>query len=341
MISNICYLIWLQEVNNMKNIPLFGLIFAILIILIAFASIGIIPMSNSLKDTPAREMTQQSLQVLQSASFRNVTYAMTLDLPEKTYPDKILIFKTVKPDLTRSRFDEYVKKFNVSGKFREGENGMSIQTEDLVYSIEISAVSGRVIYNVANRPNKILDIPEKLPADDEAVRIATKFLKENNLFPEGAKTGKPERYYTLSTDKNGNEIQRAGHIEVWFGRKLNDLDVWGTQFYVDIGGNGDIIGYYANWREYAPAGEYPIKSPEIAFEELKQTGIRTDSGDASISITEATLAYRTKAGAYEEDYLEPIWIFSGEASSGKGVPQPVSKFIPALTDESVKSLSSS
>lgn len=322
----------------MKNIPLIGLIFAILIILIAFASIGIYQMNNSQNNTPAREITQQSSQVPQSASFRDVTHTMTLELPKKTYPDKILTFKTVKPNLSRSRFDEYIKIFNVSGKFRENENGMSIQTEDLVYSIEIAAVSGRVIYNVANRPNKILDTPEKLPTDDEAVRIATQFLKENNLFPEGAAFSNIDRQYERSADKNGKETLHAGSIQVWFSRKLNNLDVKGTQLYMEIGGNGDLLDYYSSWRDYTPIKEYPLKTPETAFEDLKQEGLRASRENPSISITDVTLAYRTKAGAYEEEYLEPIWVFTGTASYDNAPSEPVSRYIPALTDDAVKSL---
>jgi hypothetical protein len=318
----------------------------VLIIIIIVVTAGcIINSTNSPNkeiDISKSTIAQQSYQYQPESAdiFGSVSHSMSLDVRSENNPEKILVYKTESPGVSRDLFDKYAKIFNVTGTFREGKNGMSVQTEDLVYSVEKSAISGRVIYNVANRPNDILDSQDKLPTDEEAVRIASQFLKSNNLYPDGAYFRTTDRHYEKSADENGNEILHAGQIEVWFGRKLNNLDVWGTQLSVDIGGNGDIIGYYANWREYAPAGEYPIKSPESAFEELKQTGIRTGSGDASISITEAVLAYRTKAGAYDEDYLEPIWVFSGTASSGKGEPQPVSKFIPALTDDAVKSLSS-
>jgi len=320
-----------------------GILGVLLTILIIVLSAGCVANQTSgqypLTPVTANITGEPSSQSQSSAMLGSVSHAMSLSLPAKSTSEKIIVYKTVAPDVSRRHLEEYTRIFHVNGTFKEGTAGVSIQSEDLAYYVMIEK-SGVVDYGVQNRPNDALDTPDKLPSDEEAVKIATQFLKENNLYPDGIQTGKADRHYVVSTDKNGNEIRHSGQIDVWFGRTINNLKVWGTQLEVTVGGNGDIIGYYANWRDYAPAGEYPVKSPETAFEDLEQTGIKTDMDDPSISITEATLAYRTKAGAYEEEYLEPIWVFSGEASSGKGESQSVSKFIPALTDTAVKSLSS-
>ena len=61
--------------------------------------------------------------------------------------------------------------------------------------------------------------------------------------------------------------------------------------------------------------------------------------DSIISIDDMFLAYRTTAGAYREVYLAPVWVFKGNVIvDGKPV-MPVEQYIPALTDESVQSVS--
>jgi hypothetical protein len=68
-------------------------------------------------------------------------------------------------------------------------------------------------------------------------------------------------------------------------------------------------------------------------------GVGMNEKDASVSIDNVYLAYRTKAGAYSEKYLEPVWVFKGNVTiDGKPV-MAVQKSISALSEESVKSLS--
>jgi hypothetical protein len=245
-------------------------------------------------------------------------------------PEKILVYKTIPPIVTKETTLALAKKFNVTGTLR-GET--VVQSEDLVYDVFIRKNSGTASYSNAKRPNNAMDAPDKLPSDEEAAKIATQFLKEKDLLPEGAFFSRIEREYARGIDKDGKEIRYNGRIVVWFGRKLNGLDVKGTQLSIEIGGNGDVIGYYANWRDYSPFKEYPLKSPETAIEDLQKQGIAVGvEKPDTISITNFNLAYRTTPGAYAEEYLEPVWVFSGEAFiNGKSV-MPVQAYIPALKE---------
>jgi hypothetical protein len=60
----------------------------------------------------------------------------------------------------------------------------------------------------------------------------------------------------------------------------------------------------------------------------------------TISINSVTLAYATKAGAYKEDYLEPVWVFTGEAIVNGSAVEQVSKSIPALQEVPAELISS-
>jgi hypothetical protein len=251
--------------------------------------------------------------------------------------EKILIYKTVAPIVTNETTLDYAKKFNVTGTLRGGQ---VIQSKDLRYAIQISKKSGTVRYQDYKRPNAQLDAPQTLPTDDEAVKIATQFLKDRDLYPEGVIDPTPVRE-NVYTDGKGDEIY-YGQIGVWYHRLLNNMNVEGTQLVVYVGGNGDVTGYYANWRNYEPYKEYTITPPLEAFTKLKNNGVPVgmNDADATVSIDDMYLAYQTTAGAYSEDYLRPVWVFKGNVTVDKKPAMPVEQYIPALTEDSVKSLSS-
>jgi len=254
--------------------------------------------------------------------------------------ETILVYKTLPPVVNNESTLALAKKFNVTGTLREGA---VVQSKDLRFGVEVSKNSGSVIYSDQDRPNEAMDSPEKLPSDEEAVKIATQFLKDRELLPEGAYFSGTEREYARSTDKSGKEMLHYGVIIVWYGRHLNGLNVEGTKISLDIEGGGDVGDYYSNWRNYEQYKEYPIISPDDAFNQLKEKGVGVgmNDKDAMVSIDDVYLAYHSKAGAYKEDYLEPVWMFKGDVHvDGKAV-MPVQAYVPALTEESVKSLSSS
>jgi hypothetical protein len=336
------YLIVLRmnEVNEMKKTWIIGCLLVMLTFVISAGYvISQTNYSNQINNDSVSVINQPSLPHLPQIadSFGSISHSMNLHVPINANPEKILVYKTVPPNTSRSRIEEYAKIFNVNGTFREGTHAISLKSDDEAISVEIGKESGNIRYTLTHRPKDALDSPDMLPSDDDAARIATQFLKERDLYPEGATLGKIKRQYAVFIDDKGNDIPRHGRIVVWFSRKLNNLDVKGTQLYVEVGGHGDVIGYLANWREYTPVGEYPVKSPESAFEDMKQEGLRTTGENPRISITNATLAYRTKAGADVEEYLEPIWVFTGTASYKNTQSEPVSRYMPALINESVKS----
>jgi len=269
----------------------------------------------------------------------SLSYSIDLKSSMPENPQKILVYKTIPPIVNTEAALALAKKFNVTGNM-VGDQG--VQSTDLRYSIWISKKSGLMEYTDAKRPNEGLDAPDMLPSEEDAIMIATRYLKENDLLPDGAEKGKASYEYATSLDKDGVEILRYGSVTVGFARKLNGLEVKGAGVSVTLGGNGDIIGYSSDWRMYTPNNEYPIKSSETAFAELKKNGIKTGIENPSqVTINNVYLAYASKAPAFEEEYLEPVWVFKGEKTTKDAKIKPVTEYIPALTDDAAKSLSSS
>jgi hypothetical protein len=258
-----------------------------------------------------------------------VSHNLVLLKPIKKDKNAIMVYRTLPPIVNDGKTLEYAKKFNVTGTLKESA---VVQSKDLRYAIEISKKSGSVRYMDQNRPNSDMDSPDKLPTDDDAIKIAMRFLKERDLYPESAVDPTPvrENAYTLG---RGDEIY-FGQIGVWYHRLLNGLKVEGTQLVVYVGGNGDVIGYYANWRNYEPFEELPTNSPETAFEQLKVKGVAIGMNrkDATVSIDDVYLAYQTMPGVKTEEYLQPVWVFKGNALvDGKPV-LAVQEYIPALSE---------
>jgi hypothetical protein len=286
--------------------------------------------------TPTPEV--QSDQVLGRLSH---TIVLEKTLSEKT--EKIMVYKTVPVQYTRQNSLSFAQKFNISplGTIKETDAGSSVASEDgTIYAI--LANSGFVEYHNSNRAHSInpIDVPGNLPSDDDAVKIATRFLKDRDLLPEGAEYINTSHGKIFGTAENGTDIVLWEDVQVWYGHKLNGKTVEGTQLMLAIGADGIPIEFFTNWRDYQPYNELSVKTPEQSFEELKVKGVPVGMNtQEKISITDLYLAYHTKAGADREEYLEPVWVFKGNVLvDGKAVDS-VQAYIPALTEDAVKSIS--
>ena len=331
----------MNEVTEMKNELLWGICLLVLIVgatmslssgqqgITAESEKGLIDQPNSILSTESSNIAGRiSHNLFMSPSILKAAGSMG--------PEKILIYKTLPKGVTRENTLALAQKFNVTGNLR-GET--AFQSADLRYGIVITKNSGATEYQDFKRPNAQLDSPDKLPSDTEAVKIATRFLKERDLYPAGAADPTPVRQNAYTVGK-GDEIY-YGQIGVWYPRVLNNLKVEGTQLVVYVGGGGDVIGYYANWRDYVPDKEYPVIPPFEAFEKMKKNGVSVgmNNTDELVSIDEVSLVYQTAPGSENEEYLNPVWVFRGNLTAEEKPVVSVEEFISALTDESIKSLS--
>jgi hypothetical protein len=319
-------------VKTMRNMKIVGV--AILAVILVSISLCIVMGPNdifaavhgNLYQLPAQSSDSEPGQVAGGLS-QNITLNTTM--PNAV--EKILVYKTNPPIITNETTLELARKFNITGELR-GPN--SFQSVDNRYYVEILSASGRLGYQDQDRPNDELDAPASLPTDAEAEQIAIKFLKDRDLYPEGAVLVSPPHHQ--NSYLVGAEKETITHTElcVWFHRMLNGLPVEGTQMYVGIGGNGDVIEYYANWRNYTPLKEYPLISPEEAFIQLKKQGVQISISDLpkQVLIENVYLAYDTSAAARNETYLAPVWAFEGEFYVNGSPRSPVFETVPALKE---------
>jgi hypothetical protein len=330
----------MMEKGNIIGITLLVGIGAVILMLV-FGYNSLIPSieTNRMTQPPVLLPEDNPTQVLGGISH---SIAIQTLLPEKI--EKVKVYKIAGPHFTRQDIISLGQKFNISSpnEIKEGKEGFSIAAEDGSADVLLMN-SGWIEYSNSKRAHTInsLDVPGNLPTDEEAVKIATKFLKDRDLLPEGAEFKKTSHGKILGNAENSTDIVFWEDVQVWYGRKIDGKTVEGTQLMLAIGAHGDPLEFITNWRKYESYKEMPVKTPDTAFNELKTRGVSVGMNkQGTVSINNAYLAYRTKAGAETEEYLEPVWAFKGNVMvDGKPVDS-VEEYIPALTDESVKSLSS-
>lgn len=301
------------------------------------------PVNGSSNNASPRFTAISNGEVLGGSSSSNIV----LNAAVVQAPDQVMVYKTLPTIVTKADGIAFAKKFNITdfNEPKEGDKVISVSSKDMRYNIQLYRNGGSRYsdYNRISNPNG-LDLIENLPSDEDAEKIATAFLKERDLLPDGAVFSGSEhnKAYLLNHSGSPPTVDWED-ILLGYNRELNGMKVEGTQFMVEVGAHGDIISFFTNWKYYEPVGNYSIKSSASAFEELKQK--RVTAGSISnkpdtVSIDIMYLAYHTQAVAYKEYYLEPVWVFKGRALLANGISiDSVSEFIPALTDESVKSVS--
>ena len=329
----------------MKKEHVIGLCLIVLIAgIVGVALLSIHSLDTTRTNTNNESHSGQTKGITGELAGSPLSYKIIVNAPKLAVPGKITVYKTQTPAVTKADAITLAKKFNITNinDPKEGDSVISVSSKDMRYRVMLYKTGGGTFWDSerSDTPNGI-DVPENLPSDDKAIEIATTFLKERNLLPDGAIVGGVTHGKAYTTS-NGKTWVSWEDILVYYNRELNGMKVEGTQFEVEVGGHGDIIRFFSNWKDYEAIGEYSIKSRESSIDTLKQNGIAIGTGPDkpdTVSINEIYLAYDTTAVAYKEDYLKPVWVFKGEALKNGSAVMPVKEFVPALTDDSVRSLS--
>jgi hypothetical protein len=336
-----------DKVTRMKKEILMGLCLAALVIGILSVIVIFPGFGTNQKSLVAENSAGQKQSFSGEVPGGLVSPDIVLNTAAVQAPDQVMVYKTLPAKITKADGIVFAKKFNITDQNEpnEGDQVISVSSKDMKYRVMLFKNGGMSYddYDRAGSPNG-LDLIENLPSDEDAEKIATAFLKERDLLPDGAVFGgsKHNKAFKLNHSGGPATVDRED-ILLGYTRELNGMKVEGTQYMVEVGAHGDIISFFTNWKDYEPAGNYSIKSGASAFEELSQKGVAAGSlmnKPDTISIDTMYLAYHTQAAAYKEYYLEPVWVFKGRALLANGTTvDSVNEYIPALTNDSVQSIS--
>jgi len=268
---------------------------------------------------------------MKSTSNANLTY--TVSVPFPSTPEKVVLYKSVKPEITAELVSPMAEKMGLEGTVRESYDQFLLADEP--YSLEVHMKSGRVALIDISRwmnPND-KDLPSNLPSDEKAIGIATSYLEDTNLMPPDATLCGVDHPQIVKHNENGEVIGIAFEdIQVSYCRRIDGRPVVGSKLTVEVGGGGDILNVYKLWRNYIPQEELSIITSQEALEELKIVGIPVDAkSQQTADITGIELGYYEASAMEEPAHLVPVYIFAGEVLDGT-TKTPFVRYIPASPD---------
>jgi len=145
-----------------------------------------------------------------------------------------------------------------------------------------------------------------LPDDAIMVYAQTGYLEEFELSGIPFIPSKVTAKYPISTD-------------VQYGRKINGIPVTGEGSFIKVilGNDGELLYLNKVWRSVEPAGTEKVISVSKAIEKLGRGEVLDPLRCiCDINVDRIYIAYWEKGAGVEQEYLDPIWVFSGTTSSG-------------------------
>ena len=259
-------------------------------------------------------------------------YTLEASVPDE---DKIMVYSSNKPEYSKKWVDRLAKNLGMSRKASE--------TDDAFYANSDEVKNN---YFVVQKGDSIISF-QKFNArsgfplsDDKSVSAANTFLKENGLMTDD--TLEPSVTYN-----SGEILTKSGERKVdWrtavvtYSRELNGLPVWNSQKMVELDSQGNVIGYFQNWRDYEPYREVKLKSPEKAFDEFQiKQAFSDERSPEKIDVTNVHLGYYSKPAVAGEDYLQPMYVFEGY-NQYKDSTKPFAPVAIPATDEVINEIPS-
>jgi hypothetical protein len=231
-----------------------------------------------------------------------------------TIPEKVMVYETVN-GVTAEETASIAKKFGFNGEIREIFGDFAVVNNPTEFSM--NRTSGTLTYqdnSKGSRPNA-QDTFESLPPDDQAVTIARNFLISKGIWPDDAVFQGTTYNPTMELRyANGTLIAARGLKGIEFSRVMNGSLVFGDIIDVDIGSGGDVVRIFKHWRKYKPYKEVSIITPDLAYRQLNEGGIKREGGFISrVTINAVQLGYYSLPPVYEQHYLKPVYAFQGTA----------------------------
>lgn len=311
----------LKYITTRRNIKIYLLSFLIILIIFAVSYILYIN-SNKIPalniPMPGQEMPQIDYKV--TAKFENL-------------PTEAMVYKFKKPQ--NVDFYSIAKKFGLSGKAQYDSETKTYKIKEevdgkLKYSFTYEAETGRWEY-IDEEEMYLNDNPTNIPSDEEAKRIATEFLKKEGLFSERF------TYCTVVPASSGDKLTndyKVHYKDVYFYPSINGKPIYGvSRIVISVGDNGKIIGVLKWYKDFEEYKKVKIIPAEKALERVKrrQASNNINPRAKSATINKVFLAYWEDAGTIEEQpYLQPVWVFAGEAVTEDGKYESFDAVVPAI-----------
>ncbi|ADQ39634.1 hypothetical protein Calkr_0056 [Caldicellulosiruptor acetigenus I77R1B] len=261
----------------------------------------------------------------------NIDYKITAKF--NNLPTEAMVYKFKKPQ--NIDFYSIAKKFGLNGKaeyYPETKTYVIKEEVDgkVKYSFTYEVETGRWEY--INEEEMYLNYnPVNVPSDEEAKKIAIEFLKKEGFYNDRFS------YCTVVEASSGDKLTNDYKVlykDVYFYPSINGKPVYGvSRIVVSVGSNGKIIGVRKWYKDIEEYKKVKLISAEKALEKIKKREASNNINPRakSATINKVFLAYWEDAGTIEEQpYLQPVWVFCGEAITEDGSRDTFDAVVPAI-----------
>jgi hypothetical protein len=172
-----------------------------------------------------------------------------------------------------------------------------------------------------------------LPSDDRAIAAARDWLRTNGMLPPNVGDG------TIRA-----RVEQPARIVVDF-QPVSPAPLISSTPNVTaiVGPEGAVLEATYNWAELVAGDVYQLRGAEAAWTDVESrrawidARLPTDTFEpgmtigGSVEYTRISIAYTTSGIPGEQQYLQPVYVFSGELTpDGSEQRFPVRAFVPAL-----------
>jgi hypothetical protein len=170
--------------------------------------------------------------------------------------------------------------------------------------------------------DKLIAARYNLTSESDAPKAAEKALIPYGGLPDGAKLVLVETGYIEGYDTETGQVVDKTPVEtnVQYDRLIDGKPVVGDGGYIrmDLGDHGELITLFKVWRTVSPDGTAPIIPVSSAIEKIKQGELLGHKPKCAcqLNVDKISLGYFEKDRDEPQEFLEPVWIFSGNLSSG-------------------------
>jgi hypothetical protein len=184
-------------------------------------------------------------------------------------------------------------------------NKVTPQTNDFAY------------YSVDN----LEDIRVNVTSENNAPPIAKKILERYGGVPDGAILSFSHTEYLEEKEGILQQVIAKYPIStnVQYSRSLDGIPVKGDGGFInlELGNDGELLYLNKVWRTVIPVGTEKVIPVSKAIEKLGHGDVLDQPKCiCDINVDRIYVAYWEKGQGVQQEYLDPVWVFSGTTSSG-------------------------
>mgnify|MGYP006977938700 CR=1 FL=1 len=261
-------------------------------------------------------------------------------LPE--FPGELRVYRIEGTEVDENLAERLAKALGFAGVREEG--GRFVADENF-WHLEVDRETG---YLWCGDVNRVYGIPGGAPlvSPEEASVLAESFLAERGLLPEDAaleEVRRDEIRVSAVDPETGKIWERGtgrGVVQVWFGRRIDHLEVVGSGCGIAVSLAGkEVVGVRRCWKEYTPLGSFPLLPFQEILADIRSKGVnRLLEGVKGVVYGEKVvmrgvrLAYLDDSRIHrDQEFLLPVYGITVDLGGG----HLLEVFFPALALPSV------